>query len=225
MGFDHITRNEIIDKHTTIFARELLASGNPNTAILLLDGTYIFIENSEKYAFQRKSYSMYKGLPLVKPMMIVASDDYLIDILGPYFANGRNNDAAILNKHVSKKDSHILKWSEENEILVLDRGFRDSLDLIESVGLHAESLYFLSKGQKQHTVFEANASRLATKIRWAIESANGRLKKWKFLDNVVPNTQVRFIGDYVRIVGSLINAFRPLLSTDTENDLEISKKK
>ena len=74
-------------------------------------------------------------------------------------------------------------------------------------------------------MFEANASRLVTKIRWAIESANGRLKKWKFLDNVVPNTQVRFIGDYVRIVGSLINAFRPPLSTDTENDLEISKKK
>ena len=152
---------------------------------------------------------MYKGRPLVKPMMIVASDGYLIDILGPYSADGRNNDAAILNKHVSKKDSHILKWSEENEILVLDRGFRDSLYLIESVGLHAESPYFLSKGQKQDTVFEANASRLVTKIRWAVESANGRLKKWKFLDNVVPNTQVRFIGDYVRIVGSLINAFKP----------------
>ena len=51
MGFDHITRNEII------------ASGNPNTAILLLDGTYIYIEKSKKYAFQRKSYSMYKGRP------------------------------------------------------------------------------------------------------------------------------------------------------------------
>ena len=43
MSFDHVTRNEIIDKHTTIFARELLASGNPNTAILLLDGTNIYI--------------------------------------------------------------------------------------------------------------------------------------------------------------------------------------
>mgnify|MGYP003692050027 CR=1 FL=1 len=50
MGFDHITRNEIIDKHTTIFARELLAFGNPNAAILLLDGTYIYmyIEKSKK---------------------------------------------------------------------------------------------------------------------------------------------------------------------------------
>lgn len=39
MGFDHITRGEVIRIHTTIFARELLASGDSNTAILLLDGT------------------------------------------------------------------------------------------------------------------------------------------------------------------------------------------
>ena len=116
-------------------------------------------------------------------MMIIASDGYLIDILGPYFADGRNNDAAILNKHLFKKDNHILKWSEEHDILVLDRGFRDSLDLIESVGLRAESPYFLSK---QHTVFKANASRLVKKIRLAVESANGRLKKWNFWNNVVP---------------------------------------
>ena len=41
-------------------------------------------------------------------MMIIASDGYLINILSPYFADGRNNDAAILNKHLFKKDNHIL---------------------------------------------------------------------------------------------------------------------
>lgn len=46
----------------------------------------------------------------------------------------------------------------------------------------------------------------------AVESANGRLKTWKFLANVVTNTQVPFTGDHVRIVGSLINAFKPLIS-------------
>lgn len=36
-------------------------------------------------------------------MMVVASDGYIIDILGPYLADGKNNDAANLNKRLSKK--------------------------------------------------------------------------------------------------------------------------
>lgn len=55
---------------------------------------------------------MYKGRSLVKPMMAFASDGYIINILGPYFADGKNNDAAILNKHLSKKENCMLKWSE-----------------------------------------------------------------------------------------------------------------
>ena len=225
MGFDHITREAVIENHTTVFARELLASGDDNTAILLIDGTYIYIEKSGKYAFQRKSYSVYKGRPLVKPMLIVASDGYIIDILGPYLANGKNNDAAILNKHLSKKQcNNILNWSQSNDVLVLERGFQDSLDLIDSLNLRSESPSFLGKGQKQHTEAEANTSRLVTKIRWAVESANGRLKRWRFYANVVTNTQIPFIGDYVRIVGSIINAFRPSLAYDSDKDIEISQK-
>ena len=93
MGFDHMTREAVIENHTTGFAREILASGDDNTAILLIDGTYIYIEKSGKYTFQRKSYSVYKGRSLVKPMLIAASDGYIIDILSPYLANGKNNDA------------------------------------------------------------------------------------------------------------------------------------
>ena len=59
-------------------------------------------------------------------------------------------------------------------------------------------------------MYEANASRWVTKIRRAVESANGRLKNSKFLDIVVSSTQVRFIGDDVRIVGLMFKAFRPL---------------
>ena len=44
LGFNHISRDSVVNNHTTIFARELLASGNTDTAILILDGTYIYIE-------------------------------------------------------------------------------------------------------------------------------------------------------------------------------------
>jgi hypothetical protein len=53
---------------------------------------------------------------------------------------------------------------------------------------------FLDKGQKQLTTEQGNTSRLATKIRWVVESANGRLKSWKYFDKVLPNSQIPFMA-------------------------------
>ena len=121
------------------------------------------------------------------------------------------------------KESSLRKWLVPNDVFVVDRVFRDSVDLIESIGFQSESPAFLLKGQKQHSAEEANLSRLVTKIRCTVESANGRLKKWRFLSNTVSNTQIPFIGEYVRIVGSLINRYRLPLASDSENDSEIAK--
>ena len=52
-----------------------------------------------------------------------------------------------------------------------------------------------------------------------VEAANGRIKKWKYLDNVVHNSQVPFIGDYVRIVSSILNKYRPPIKTTDANDI------
>ena len=49
------------------------------------------------------------------------------------------------------------------------------------------------------------------------------MKRWRCLANVVTNTQIPFIGDYVRTVGSIINAFRPFLASDSDIDIEKSK--
>lgn len=46
----------------------------------------------------------------------------------------------------------------------------------------------------------------------------------KFLANLVSNTQIMFIGDYVLIVGSTINAIRQPLVSDSASNLEFSKK-
>jgi hypothetical protein len=54
-------------------------------------------------------------------------------------------------------------------------------------------------GKKQHTTEEANKSRLITKVRWVVESANGRIKQWTFLDKGVPNKLVKYIGDFVKL--------------------------
>ncbi|CAF1546855.1 unnamed protein product, partial [Didymodactylos carnosus] len=43
LGISHITRRQIIDNHTTTIARELMGGGN-DTLVLVIDGTYIYIQ-------------------------------------------------------------------------------------------------------------------------------------------------------------------------------------
>lgn len=103
VGFQHISREDVIDKHTRPLA-ESLFGGTGTQAILVLDGTYIYIQKSMNFAFQRKTYSIHKGRPLVKPMIVVTTSGYYLSVLGPYVA--KNNDAAIL--------SHIMKTNKED---------------------------------------------------------------------------------------------------------------
>lgn len=103
MGFDHITRdsqpqNDICGG-TSGIRRFKHCNHSPRWYMYI----YLHRKNS-KYAFQRKSYRVYKGQPLVKHMMNMASDRYIIDILGPYIADGKNDDPAILNMHLSMKE-------------------------------------------------------------------------------------------------------------------------
>ncbi|CAF1290209.1 unnamed protein product [Rotaria sordida] len=44
LGFGHITRQDVINHHTTTIARELMCGGASNTAIIIIDGTYIHIQ-------------------------------------------------------------------------------------------------------------------------------------------------------------------------------------
>lgn len=47
LGFGHVTREEIIDRHTTNIARELLCDGANGTAVVVIDGTYVYIQVRE----------------------------------------------------------------------------------------------------------------------------------------------------------------------------------
>ena len=44
LGFGHVTRQCIIDRHTTTISRQLMCDGGNDTAILVVDGTYIYIQ-------------------------------------------------------------------------------------------------------------------------------------------------------------------------------------
>ncbi|KAH3728095.1 hypothetical protein DPMN_054042 [Dreissena polymorpha] len=51
---------------------------------------------------------MHKHRPLVKPMIVVSTTGYIISILGPYLADGKNSDANIL-KHIINQNTEDFK--------------------------------------------------------------------------------------------------------------------
>ena len=93
-------------------------------------------------------------------------------------------------------------WLREGDVVFVDKCFRISLEFLDDLGIKTEMLVFLKKGQKQHmhTVEESYSSRSVTKIRWVVESVNGKLKCWKYLANVIPNSQIPYISEYMLFV-------------------------
>ncbi|XP_060602549.1 uncharacterized protein LOC132755673 [Ruditapes philippinarum] len=225
LGFQHISREEIIKSHTRSLSQSLLAE-NASQAIIVLDGTYIYIRKSTNFKFQRRSYSVHKGRPLVKPMVIVSTTGYFISVLGPYLVDSKNSDSGILNHAVRNNIEEIKNWAQPNDIFVVDRGFRDSLQVLEEMGIKAQMPKFMPKGAKQLTTMDANHSRLVTKVRWEVEASNARIKRWKYLDHVLPTNQVPYIGDYVRIICATCNKYlSPLNATkDLMDDTLVAER-
>lgn len=92
-----------------------------NEIIVVWDGTYIYIQKSSDYSFAKKTFSIHKNRPLIKMMVIVSTTGYIIEALGPYLANGANNDASI-TEHIMKDNEVINNFFEKNDKFIVDRG-------------------------------------------------------------------------------------------------------
>ncbi|CAF4911820.1 unnamed protein product [Rotaria socialis] len=152
LGFAHIGRNDIIHQHTSTLAQYLLCENEPNTAIVVIDSTYIYIQD---------------------------------------------------------------------DVIVVDRGFRDCVNAMEDLGLNVVFPPFLN-GRKQFTTMAANQSRFVTKVRWVVEAANGRIKQFKFLANTAANSSLPHLEQYLSIVCSIINRYRPPIKTSSIQDTVIA---
>ena len=115
-------------------------------------------------------------------------------------------------------------WLRSGNILVLDRGFRDSLPLLHRLGYETCMPKFLNKNQNQFSTSEPNENRLTTKVRRIVESTNGRIKQWKIFDKVMYNTLIPSIGDYFSIVCAIINHFTSAFIIDTNKNRVIAEK-
>ncbi|CAF0906964.1 unnamed protein product, partial [Didymodactylos carnosus] len=93
------------------------------------------------------------------------------------------------------------------DIMIVDRGFRDAVKVMENLGFEVMMPEFLN-GKKQFTTYQANSSRCGTKIRWAVESVNAMIKRWKFLSQTIQNSTTPYLGELVLIVCALINCYQ-----------------
>ena len=52
LGFGHITHEEFVRDHTTPTAKTLFSSDNDDAAIIVMDGTYIYIQKAQTTIFK-----------------------------------------------------------------------------------------------------------------------------------------------------------------------------
>lgn len=194
---------------------KVLLSAEEDSVITIWDATYIFINKSSCYELQRKTYSGHKYRNLVKFMIVCTTSGYILDVIGPFICNGTNNDANITVDVLSKNLDNFFR---QNDLFVIDRGFRDALLFLQNKGYNYRMPSFLGATQKQHTAAEANTSRLVTKIRWIIESVNSRIKKWRYFANILNNNNITYIEEDFKNICAIINAFRPSIANIDDLD-------
>lgn len=137
------------------------------------------------------------------------------------------NDASILLK-VLEKDQNLVDLIQAEDVMILDRGFRDALDNLKTkYKIETKMPEFLLKSQKQFSTKQANISRLSTKIRWVVEATNSKIKQaFRALDGVVQNKALEHLMSDFRIAAALVNRFGTRLHSDgsPEKSMQIANR-
>ena len=176
------------------------------------------MQKSRNNAVQRKTFNLQKKRSLIKPMVMVTTTGYIVTIFGPFFSDFQNNDASILKHVMLNNYEDILTWIKEGDIMILDRGFRDSLGILKALGIDAGMPSFLSKNQRQFNVYDANRSRFITKLRWVVESVNARLKRFRWFSQTIQNSLLPSVPNFLAIVAALNNCFHVSMVTPSPDD-------
>ena len=74
-------------------------------------------------------FSVHKHRHVIKPMMVLNTTGYNMSVMGPNV--GKSNDASILNHVVAENVKEFRAWLREDDVAVVDRGFRYSIDILK----------------------------------------------------------------------------------------------
>ncbi|KAF9823579.1 hypothetical protein SFRURICE_011885 [Spodoptera frugiperda] len=102
----------------------------------------------------------------------------------------------------------LIKMRTENDVFILDRGFRDSIRMLEGCNYRAYMPESLLEDEHQLTTQQANRSRCVTICRWVVEAVNGQFKRdFKLLRQDYFNKSVPNMMQNFQIAASLLNRF------------------
>lgn len=73
---------------------------------------------------------------------------------------------------MASKSCSFSSWRKFKDVLIVDRGFRETIGILEDLGLIPKVLLFYTT-KNYYTYKEASKSRLITSSRWVIEEVNG----------------------------------------------------
>nr|XP_049701353.1 uncharacterized protein LOC126055576 isoform X3 [Helicoverpa armigera] len=204
LGLEHITREQIKERNLAIPSALFEGDSRP---IAIFDGTYCYIEKSSNYLYQKKTYSLHKYRNLTKPFLMVCTDGYIIDVLGPYPATTSDSD---IMRHEFLSGNPLQDFFQNGDVFILDRGFRDSLPLLNQCGYRTYVPATLAQGETQLSTLDANKSRAVTICRWVVEIVNGRFKRdFKLFRQCYFNTASRSLIRDFKVAAALINRFHP----------------
>lgn len=215
------TREQLAQR-TTVLSQMLFCNGDSSRPVIILEGTYIYIQKSSNYEFQKKSYNGHKKRNFVRVMVCTTTDGTIVFVLGPYPAS--TNDASIMNSLTERSDA--FKQLIQGDVIILDRGFRDSIDIVKQKGFDVKVPHLLqkSKTNKQFTTQQANETRFVTANRYAVETRNGHFKSIfkifakQWTNNTLPNMMTDF-----RVAAALINVYFKSVESHKGHSAEIAK--
>lgn len=216
VGFDHMTREAVVQRNLIVPEGIFGNPGQPihqRKALTICDGTYVYHQKSTNYFFQRKTYSSHKYRHLLKPMLYVCCDGHIIEVSGAHSAT--QSDADITTMRIEQPDSLFHWFYRPGDIFILDRGFRDSVGLLQEYGYEVHMPENKPRRQLQYTTEQANKSRLVTICRWVVEVVNGRFKRdFRLLRNVYSNRALFSMIEYFKIAAALLNDFHVLVDNN-----------
>ncbi len=167
---------------------------------VVIDCTEIFLQSSTNYSKQGHLYSSYKSHTTAK-ILIGCSPSGRAMFISDCF------EGAISDREITKQ-SGFLDYLDANDVVLADRGFTIE-DLVREKGAKLIVPPFL-KGRKQFTQDEVQETKIIAKARIHIERFNERLKKFKFLQGVVPHYHNPYLSQAVYICSCLVNFSAPL---------------
>lgn len=206
VGFENLSRQFLL-QNTTISSRILHCENKPDSLITIWDGTYIYLNKSANYKFQKLTYNGQKKRNFLRPMVCVTTNGYIIDVFGPFAAV--DNDAKCM-KEILRDVPAVQEIIKKDDVFIFDRGFRDCLEEMRQMEYVVKTPEFIKKSNPTHqlTTYQANLSRLITKNRFVVEARNGHFKTiFPIFDQRWKTVCIHTLGADLRIAAALINKY------------------